>query len=132
MINCAHPVHFERVLVVDEPWVAWIRAVRANASIKRHAERQALETLGAGDPEDLGQRLARRQTILPQMNILGGCCMGESPDKGVVDFTGEVFGYPNLFVADGSVVPANLGVNPSLTITALSEYILDQMPPKQE
>jgi cholesterol oxidase len=63
-------------------------------------------------------------------HILGGCCMGPSPDKGVVGFNGEVFGYPNLFVADGSVVPANLGVNPSLTITALSEYIMSQMPNK--
>jgi len=63
-------------------------------------------------------------------HILGGCCMGESKEKGVVGFNGEVFGYPNLFVADGSVVPANLGVNPSLTITALSEYIMAQMPAK--
>ena len=61
-------------------------------------------------------------------HILGGCCMGVSPDKGVVGFNGEVFGYPNLFVADGSVVPANLGVNPSLTITALSEYTMSQIP----
>jgi len=64
-------------------------------------------------------------------HILGGCCMGASPDKGVVGFNGEVFGYPNLFVADGSVVPANLGVNPSLTITALSEYIMSQMAEKK-
>jgi len=64
-------------------------------------------------------------------HILGGCCMGESPEKGVVDFKGELFGYPNLYVVDGSVVPANLGVNPSLTITALSEYIMDQMPAKK-
>ncbi|MBU1170406.1 MAG: FAD-binding protein [Proteobacteria bacterium] len=63
-------------------------------------------------------------------HILGGCCMGDSPDKGVVGKNGELFGYPNLFVADGSVVPANLGVNPSLTITALSEYIMSQMPEK--
>jgi cholesterol oxidase len=63
-------------------------------------------------------------------HILGGCCMGASPDKGVVGFNGEVFGYPNLFIADGSVVPANLGVNPSLTITALSEYIMSQRPEK--
>jgi cholesterol oxidase len=56
--------------------------------------------------------------------------MGESPDKGVVGFNGEIFGYPNLFVADGSVVPANLGVNPSLTIAALSEYIMSQVPDK--
>ena len=61
-------------------------------------------------------------------HILGGCCMGATPDKGVVGHNGEVFGYPNMFIADGSVVPANLGVNPSLTITALSEYIMSQMP----
>ena len=53
--------------------------------------------------------------------------MGESAEKGVVGFNGEIFGYPNLFVADGSIVPANLGVNPSLTITALSEYIMSQI-----
>jgi len=63
-------------------------------------------------------------------HILGGCCMGESPDKGVVGQNGELFGYPDLYVADGSVVPANLGVNPSLTITALSEYIMSQVPDK--
>jgi cholesterol oxidase len=61
-------------------------------------------------------------------HILGGCCMGTSSDNGVVGVNGEIFGYPNLFVADGSVVPANLGVNPSLTITALSEFIMSQMP----
>lgn len=63
-------------------------------------------------------------------HILGGCCMGATPDKGVVGHNGEVFGYPNMFIADGSVVPANLGVNPSLTITALSEYIMSQRPAK--
>ncbi len=61
-------------------------------------------------------------------HILGGCCMGTSSDNGVVGVNGEIFGYPNLFVADGSVVPANLGVNPSLTITALSEFIMSQIP----
>jgi cholesterol oxidase len=69
--------------------------------------------------------------VLTTAHILGGCCMGESPEKGVVNFNGELFGYKNLFVADGSVVPANLGVNPSLTITALSEYIMDRIPAKQ-
>ena len=52
--------------------------------------------------------------------------MGKTPQKGVVDLNGEIFGYPNLYVADGSVIAANLGVNPSLTITALSEYIMSQ------
>jgi cholesterol oxidase len=63
-------------------------------------------------------------------HILGGAVMAETPGKGVVDFKGEVHGYPNLYVVDGSNVPVNLGVNPSLTITAMAEYIMSQMPSK--
>ncbi|RLC05036.1 MAG: cholesterol oxidase [Deltaproteobacteria bacterium] len=63
-------------------------------------------------------------------HILGGCCMGDSKENGVVSNKGELFGYPNLYVADGSVVSANLGVNPSLTITALSEHIISKIPEK--
>jgi len=63
-------------------------------------------------------------------HILGGCAMAESPDKGVVNLKGEMFGYPNLYVADGSVIAANLGVNPSLTIAALAEYIMSHIPEK--
>jgi len=65
-------------------------------------------------------------------HILGGAVMGETPEKGVVNFDGEIHGYPNLFVVDGSNVPVNLGVNPSLTITALAEYIMAQIPAKSE
>ena len=60
-------------------------------------------------------------------HILGGCVMGETAAEGVVDFNGEIHGYPNLYVADGSNVPVNLGVNPSLTITAIAEYIMSQI-----
>ena len=63
-------------------------------------------------------------------HILGGAVMGETPEKGVVNFRGEIHGYPNLYVVDGSNVPANLGVNPSLTITALAEHIMSQVPEK--
>ena len=63
-------------------------------------------------------------------HILGGCCMGDSPKDGVVSNKGELFNYPNLYVADGSVVSANLGVNPSLTITALSEHIMSKIAKK--
>jgi len=63
-------------------------------------------------------------------HILGGAVMGETPETGVVDFSGEIHGYPNLYVVDGSNVPVNLGVNPSLTITAVAEYIMSQVPPK--
>jgi cholesterol oxidase len=64
-------------------------------------------------------------------HILGGCVMGETIHDGVVDRRGQVFGYPGLYVADGSVVPVNLNANPALTITALSEYIMDGIPAKQ-
>jgi len=57
--------------------------------------------------------------------------MGETIHDGVVDRRGQVFGYPGLYVADGSVVPVNLNANPALTITALSEYIMDGIPAKQ-
>jgi cholesterol oxidase len=52
---------------------------------------------------------------------LGGCNMGASAADGVVDHKGEVFGYKNLFVLDGAIVPEAVGVNPSRTIAALAE-----------
>lgn len=64
-------------------------------------------------------------------HILGGAAMGDTPGQGVCDDRGRVFGYDNLYVADGSLVPANLGVNPSLTITALSELVMGHIPAKQ-
>jgi cholesterol oxidase len=48
--------------------------------------------------------------------------MADDVSQGVVDDRGEVFGYPNLFVMDGAVVPTALGLNPSKTIAALAEY----------
>lgn len=63
-------------------------------------------------------------------HILGGCPMSSSKEKGVVNERFEVHGYPNMYVLDGSIIPCNLGVNPSLTITALSEYAMDQIPVK--
>jgi len=65
-------------------------------------------------------------------HILGGAVMSDSPEQGVVDFTGQIHGYQNLYVVDGSNIPVNLGVNPSLTITALAEYIMSQIPHKSE
>ncbi|MGQ9560333.1 MAG: GMC oxidoreductase [Candidatus Oleimicrobiaceae bacterium] len=65
-------------------------------------------------------------------HILGGCRMGKGPHDGVVDKYGRVFGYEHLYITDGSIMPANLGVNPSLTITALAEYIMHQVPPRLE
>jgi cholesterol oxidase len=63
-------------------------------------------------------------------HILGGAVIGASPDEGVVDSKQRVFGYENLLVCDGAAVPANVGVNPSLTITALAEHAIAAIPPK--
>jgi len=56
--------------------------------------------------------------------------MGDSAESGVVDAQHRVFGYANMYVCDGSVVSANLGVNPSLTITALAERAMSFIPPR--
>jgi cholesterol oxidase len=61
-------------------------------------------------------------------HILGGCGIATSPETGVIDPRHEVFGHPGLYVCDGSVIPGNLGVNPSLTITALAERFAAAFP----
>ncbi|MBK9053612.1 MAG: GMC family oxidoreductase [Chloroflexi bacterium] len=61
-------------------------------------------------------------------HILGGCGIGRDETVGVVDLNHEVFNYPGMYVVDGSVIPANLGVNPSLTITAMAERAMSKIP----
>lgn len=65
-------------------------------------------------------------------HMLGGVPMGRSAEDGVVDTGCQVHGYPGLYVVDGSVVPANPGINPSLTITALAEYALSLIPKRKK
>lgn len=59
---------------------------------------------------------------------LGGCPMGRDRADGVVDHKGAAFGYPGLYVADGSIVPRPIGLNPSKTIAALAERVVGLMP----
>jgi cholesterol oxidase len=63
-------------------------------------------------------------------HILGGCPLGRNDQEGVVGLDCQVHNYPGLYVVDGSIMPANPGINPSLTITALAEYAMSQIPPK--
>ncbi len=63
-------------------------------------------------------------------HFMGGCPIGSSAADGVVNTRFEVFNYPGLYVIDGSIIPANPGVNPSLTITALAEYAMSQIAAK--
>jgi cholesterol oxidase len=64
-------------------------------------------------------------------HILGGCPFGRDAQEGVIDLNCEVHGYPGLYVVDGSIMPGNPGVNPSLTITALAEYAMSRIPNKE-
>jgi cholesterol oxidase len=63
-------------------------------------------------------------------HILGGCCIGDSSETGVVDVDHRVFGYEGLYVVDGSTISANPGVNPSLSIAALAERAMSRIPAK--
>jgi cholesterol oxidase len=64
-------------------------------------------------------------------HILGGAPMSSNIKSGVVDENFEVHGYPNMYILDGSIVPCNIGVNPSLTITALTEYAMSKIKDKE-
>ena len=64
-------------------------------------------------------------------HILGGCVIGKDATKGVIDSDHRVFGYKNLYVCDGSAISANPGVNPALTITAMTERAMSKIPAKE-
>ena len=74
MINCAHPIHFDRSIINQGDWVERIRGIRANASIMSHAELDEAETLDEGNPQDLGERFYILKQLLPHLTVLGGCC----------------------------------------------------------
>ncbi len=120
------------------PW----RLGRKGLVVRQDPERPVPVNVPAG--YEVAHRLARHlggkavgalATVLLNVpmtaHILGGCTMAPHPREGVVDLEGQVHGYPGLYVVDGSIVPANPGVNPSLTITALAEYIASNIPPRR-
>ncbi|EIM25626.1 homocysteine S-methyltransferase family protein [Microvirga lotononidis] len=74
MINCAHPTHFDDILSGREEWTRRIRGLRANASVKSHAELDESTELDPGDPVDLGRHYRRLRERMPQISVLGGCC----------------------------------------------------------
>jgi cholesterol oxidase len=63
-------------------------------------------------------------------HVMGGVPFGKDAGKGVIGLDCQVHGHPGLYVVDGSIMPANPGINPSLTITALAEYAMSFVPPK--
>lgn len=74
MINCAHPTHFRNILTADAPFVSKLRGIRANASLRSHAELNEAPDLDAGDPVDLARHYREMTEQFPQLSILGGCC----------------------------------------------------------
>jgi cholesterol oxidase len=94
------------------------RPVPSYLPVAQEAAKILAEELG-GEAQNIVSEVLLRTPATA--HILGGCCIGESAESGVIDERHQVFGHPGLYVCDGSVIPGNLAVNPSLTITALAE-----------
>ncbi len=103
------------------PNPSWIPA--ANTAVRLMAQ-----TMGGVPGGSIGEPFDRPMTA----HFLGGCAIGDSPETGVVDPYQRVYGYQGLHVNDGSAITANLGVNPSLTITAQAERAMALWPNKGE
>jgi cholesterol oxidase len=106
-----------------EPNPSWIPA--GHRAIRLLATHLARRT---GVPADPGGTVGDLLDVPMTAHFLGGCVIGPTPERGVVDPYHRVHGYPGLHVVDGSAVSANLGVNPSLTITAQAERAFSLWP----
>ena len=96
--------------------------------IANEATRRIAAMIGGKPGGTVGEPFNRPLTA----HFIGGCTIGESPETGVVDPYQRMFGHPGLHVVDGSAISANLGVNPSLTITAQAERAMAFWPNKGE
>ena len=110
-----------------EPNPRWIAA--GHQAVRRMAERLTART---GVPAEPGGSVLDLLNVPMTAHFLGGCPIGAGPDSGVVDPYLRLYGHPGLHVVDGSAVPANLGVNPALTITALAERAFALWPNRGE
>lgn len=117
------------------PWRPWRRTLRSrvsggvrppsNLGVANAVTRAFAEASGGRPLNLIGESVGGLSVTA---HVLGGAVMGRDATEGVVDARHEVFGHPGLYVADASVIPANLGVNPSLTITALAERFASLVP----
>jgi len=104
-----------------EPNPTWI-------PVANRAARKMAELIGGKAGGTIGEPFNRPLTA----HFIGGCTIGDSPETGVIDPWHRVYGHPGLHIADGSAISANLGVNPSLTITAQAERAMSYWPNKGE
>ena len=125
----------------DESIDLYWKQRRTPQPARRGSEAAGLHPLGqrgAPPPGRSGWGAARPGSWFEVVNrnatahFIGGIGIGDSAEQGVVDPFQRVFGHPGLHVVDGSVMPANPGVNPSLTITAMAERALSFWPNKGE
>lgn len=96
--------------------------------IGHEVARAFAKKVGGGIPQSAVNEVVLN--IPTTAHILGGCGIGPDAARGVIDESHRVFGYDGLYVCDGSTIPANLGVNPSLTITAMTERAMSKVPVK--
>jgi cholesterol oxidase len=101
--------------------------VPAQTGIGNHVVREFARRVGGAPSGNIFEGLLNTPSTA---HILGGCRIGRDAADGVVNLDCEVFNYPGLYVVDGSIMPGNPGVNPSLTIAALAEYAMSRIPPK--
>lgn len=95
--------------------------------IAHHVTRRFADRIGGIPAGSINEGLFN---IPMTAHILGGCPMGRDAEEGVVGLDCQAHGHEGLFVVDGSIMPANPGVNPSLSITALAEYAMSRIPPR--
>jgi cholesterol oxidase len=100
-----------------EPNPTWI-------PVANRAARRMAEIMGGTPGGSIGEPFNMPLTA----HFIGGCTIGDSAETGVVDAYHRVYGHPGLHIADGSTISANLGVNPSLTITAQAERAMSFWP----
>ena len=114
---------------------------RHRLTIKNDGRNRVNAFIPAG--QEVMKRYAEKVNAIPQnsvmeilfnvpstAHILGGCPMGDTVSDGVIDCNFQVFGYPGMYIVDGSAIQGNLGVNPSFTITAQAEFAMSQIPDK--
>lgn len=153
-----HPIDNLRVFFVDD-WskrtqiLLYMESIDSTLQMKRSKlgfTRTKLDTGKAPTAfnpiaQSMGQHVAKivngkamvmsSETLLgipTTAHILGGACMGESAATGVIDKDNHVFNYKNMLVCDGSMISANIGVNPSLSITAITERAMSKIPHKEQ
>jgi cholesterol oxidase len=153
-----HPVDYFKIYFVNS-WakntvvLLFMQTLDSTLKFKRNALGQMISTVSTGKaptpfiPESIKLVKAYRKAIngvstsfaletlagIPSTaHILGGAIMGKDQTTGVIDKDNKVFNYKNLYIIDGSMISANPGVNPSLSITAIAEHAMDQIRVKNE